>query len=843
MHESNYYQLLNNTAYDDRFATAIGRGATAKQYAGIALGHRASSDGQYAIAIGGGDQTKTQTKATGDCSIAMGMGSAAGGAYSSTIGTYASASADATNGIAFGSNASVTKQSGVAIGTYSQASGQFALNLASNAKKDSGSASGDYSVAIGTDATSSGNYSMALGYKSSSAVENAIALGANSTVVSSDGSVLSIGNSNGLTRKIIHVKAGENPTDAANYGQLISTRETYQLKASTAGSKIYTTTLAINSDESGKYSGPTITIDTSGFGSVSGDVSNKADTDLGNITAAGNAKINNAFIITNGGENSNVTVTPTTNSSTGVTTYTIDVKTDTSPTKDSNNLITSGAVANALDGKANKDLDNISEKGENKVKELAQSAITVKDDGKGYITVKGEQSADKTNTTYTVSLNTDALKGAISDGEVSKDNGGLVTGGKVFAAIEEAGKNKANLDASNIGTNLKGSDGTTAATDAEKKANLDAWGKALGTGTVEKDSQQLVTGATVYGVIGGDDDYGTDTELNNISKTTTVEGQKERQTTVKENIGALDKNMGKVTNLTHETTGVKGLDGKVIGSDGSKYTAKDLTTVVQAVDEKVGDASQLNAILDVKGNTIGTEGSEYKTADVTNAMLAVNEKVGDLSKDGNLVKKGNSAAQNISILDTAIGSKDDYGTGYNISTGDDVSLKKNIGALDAAIGTTADGAFVSSGNSVGQNLNALDRGLSDLGDRVNKVGAGAAALSALHVQDFDPDDKFNLAVGFGHYKDANAGAIGAFYKPNRDTTFSIATTIGNGDNMLNAGISFKLGKSSRVEKTMVVKADYEALQQKVAAQEKKLAIQDAEIEELKKQVALLVARG
>ena len=206
---------------------------------------------------------------------------------------------------------------------------------------------------------------------------------------------------------------------------------------------------------------------------------------------------------------------------------------------------------------------------------------------------------------------------------------------------------------------------------------------------------------------------------------------------------------------------------------------------------------------------------------------------------------------NLVNIDKAIGTDEDYGSElYNISTGDNVSLKKNIGALDAAIGTTADGAFVSSTNSVGQNLNALDRGLSDLGDRVNKVGAGAAALSALHVQDFDPDNKLNFAVGFGHYKNANAGAIGAFYKPNHDTTFSIASTIGNGDNMLNAGISFKIGTSSHVEKTMVVKADYEALQKKVAdqdkrlaAQDERLASQDAQIEELKKQVAALIARG
>ena len=87
----------------------------------------------------------------------------------------------------------------------------------------------------------------------------------------------------------------------------------------------------------------------------------------------------------------------------------------------------------------------------------------------------------------------------------------------------------------------------------------------------------------------------------------------------------------------------------------------------------------------------------------------------------------------------------------------------------------------------------LDNGMSDLEGQINKVSAGAAALAALHPEAFNPDDKWSFAVGYGHYKNANAGALGTFYKPNADTTVSLGSTIGNGDAMMNVGVSFKLG--------------------------------------------------
>lgn len=134
----------------------------------------------------------------------------------------------------------------------------------------------------------------------------------------------------------------------------------------------------------------------------------------------------------------------------------------------------------------------------------------------------------------------------------------------------------------------------------------------------------------------------------------------------------------------------------------------------------------------------------------------------------------------------------------------------NGGQLYNETRVAKDGNFVKQSNTAGKNLSALDNQvtantesiyhmngrISDLDNRVNKVGAGAAALAALHPLDFDPDAKWDFAAGYGNYRGANAAAVGAYYRPNEDTMFSVGGTFGNGENMVNAGVSFKLGSGS-----------------------------------------------
>ncbi|MCF0139067.1 MAG: S-layer homology domain-containing protein [Acidaminococcus fermentans] len=130
---------------------------------------------------------------------------------------------------------------------------------------------------------------------------------------------------------------------------------------------------------------------------------------------------------------------------------------------------------------------------------------------------------------------------------------------------------------------------------------------------------------------------------------------------------------------------------------------------------------------------------------------------------------------------------------------------------------TANGAYISKDKSAGENLTALDNqvktnadsisrmgnSIDKLGNRINRVGAGAAALAALHPQDFDPDDKWDFAAGYGNYKSAHAVAIGAFYRPTEDTMLSVGGSFGGGENMINAGVTFKLGQHNHVSRSRV----------------------------------------
>ena len=126
------------------------------------------------------------------------------------------------------------------------------------------------------------------------------------------------------------------------------------------------------------------------------------------------------------------------------------------------------------------------------------------------------------------------------------------------------------------------------------------------------------------------------------------------------------------------------------------------------------------------------------------------------------------------------------------------------------------------------NISLLGNSINKLDNRVDKVGAGAAALAALHPLDFDPEDKWDFAAGYGNYSGASAVALGAYYRPNEDTMFSVGGSFGNGENMVNAGVSLKLGQSNHAPASK-------------AAMEKKISALSQEVEELKAAIADLRA--
>lgn len=160
-----------------------------------------------------------------------------------------------------------------------------------------------------------------------------------------------------------------------------------------------------------------------------------------------------------------------------------------------------------------------------------------------------------------------------------------------------------------------------------------------------------------------------------------------------------------------------------------------------------------------------------------------------VSKDGNYVKASNTAGQNLTTLDTQI--------------------KQNTDVI----------------NNVNNQVTNLDIRINTLDTRIEKVGAGAAALAALHPQDFDSNDKWDFVAGYGHYRSANAVALGAFYRPNEKSMFSVGGSLGGSDKMLNVGVSLKFGESSPYSgytKAQLVNV-IESQQQRLDAQDQKIA--------------------
>ena len=123
-----------------------------------------------------------------------------------------------------------------------------------------------------------------------------------------------------------------------------------------------------------------------------------------------------------------------------------------------------------------------------------------------------------------------------------------------------------------------------------------------------------------------------------------------------------------------------------------------------------------------------------------------------------------------------------------------------------------------------QAINGLSGSVNKLGTRIDRVGAGSAALAALHPLDFDPDDKWDFAAGYGNYRGANAAAVGAYYRPNEDTMFSIGGSFGGGENMFNAGVSIKLGQGNHISTSRVAMAkEMEAMRRHMAEQDALIA--------------------
>lgn len=201
---------------------------------------------------------------------------------------------------------------------------------------------------------------------------------------------------------------------------------------------------------------------------------------------------------------------------------------------------------------------------------------------------------------------------------------------------------------------------------------------------------------------------------------------------------------------------------------------------------------------------------------VQNAKVEAGENVTVTSQ-----KNGNTTTYTVNAKDTVVtGGTASYaanGTGTATLTNNDGTTATITGLQDRYTSSAAldgntlnftrnDGsAYSVSGIASMQDIKNVTNKVGELGTRVNRVGAGAAALAALHPLDFDPDDKWDVAAGYGNYKDAHAVAVGVFYRPNEDTMFSVGGSFG-GENMVNAGVSLKLGQGNHVPTSKVAMA-------------------------------------
>lgn len=215
-----------------------------------------------------------------------------------------------------------------------------------------------------------------------------------------------------------------------------------------------------------------------------------------------------------------------------------------------------------------------------------------------------------------------------------------------------------------------------------------------------------------------------------------------------------------------------------------------------------------NETADVKpGQTLNINGDEKNISTSVNGnsiKVKLNENIKVESVTANSVN-----ANSVTVGDTSISTDGlTIQGGPSITkTGIDGGNQKVTGVKAGEISSTSTDAvngsqLFATNQQVAQNAQSI----SKLGNRINKVGAGAAALAALHPLDFDPDDKWDFAAGYGNYNGENAAAIGAYYRPNEDTMFSVGGSFGNGENMVNAGVSLKLGQGNHVSTSKVAMA-------------------------------------
>lgn len=505
-----------------------------------------------------------------------------------------------------------------------------------------------------------------------------------------------------------------------------------------------------------------------------------------------------------------------------------------------------------------KNLSNISSAGETVIKNLAKGSIGMED---GSHTTASHRDVNGVDT-YKVDVTV--------DGQVTENNKGIVDGGTVYNAIQDVKTktsadlaNKANVDASNL-----------------SDENVKSWWEKLGNGEVVSGNKGLVTGDTVFKAVdtkaNRDGSNLTDKEADSFSEKI-AKGEVKPGENRAVSGDAVSQAISKVTGDMNTK-----LDGKANTS--LDNITKDGQTVIKklsqdAVQVKGGTAITVDDNVDDKGNkTYMISANNNGKVEKDDGNLISGDtlyKEVHVDKDGTYIKSKDSAtgkdmtvAQNLSALDTGLKTTSDLihmndkGDiqigGSSKATKIDVSGKDSYGKTTGRVitGVVTDAQDASSAANVGYvngvtaaNTQQIYRDMNSaygrLNNNINKAAAGSNALAALHPLDYDPDDKADFAVGYGHYRNANAAAVGAFYHPNENTMVNVGVSLGNGDPGFNAGVSFKVGRGgagreamSKTEMAKVINSQ----SKEIDALKKDNADKDKRIDALEQKMAEILAK-
>ena len=742
-------------------------GASAKEFAEkLRTTIRASESGGATLAIGGGNKADytQKTQIIGVNNTVTGTASLIS-AYNMVNG-YKNTATNTTNVSLIGSENTVeSTNTALLLGdkrTLSEADGSIVLGSADN-----------------TTTTDKKNV-VILGHNANASVEGGVALGNNSLAstdsgvagydpatkaASADGTsiwkataaAVSVGNGTGdaMTRQITNVAAGAADTDAVNVAQLKMLQTTLNGDIATAKTEVKagTNIYSVTKNEDTLDGHAIYTINANGA-SASGD--------------------------------DNFVVTPYTEKGAHVTNYAFSLADIIRiGNAEGKTPITIDGVHGEINGLTNTTWDKtVNYSTSTKAATEAQVQQAMKD---------AQAAATDTDT---------HVKTGVYDITTVMNGAGKQTQGVELDVVDKAGTSVGKItitdiakasevgDVSRIDTDLKNKDGSpTTVVDAINHVN------------VKIGDQQYVTDGTPNVVTNGD--------------------------SVTQAIGALDKAIGEATTEAgkHSTVSAGSnivitpttTDGK---TDYQVGLAQDIT--VNSITVETVTASNKIQTQDLKaagsatvGNVTINKDSKGTIDGLTNTTWDVGDIISGQAATEDQLKAATWNAVNYDGDDSKVITLRENTTIQNVA---DTPIEKdsknavNAGAVYSETRVEKDGAFVKQANTAGENLTALDSQLtsntesiyrinsriSNLDNKVNKVGAGAAALAALHPLDFDPDDKWDFAVGYGNYRNANSVAFGAFYRPNEDTMISLGTNFGNGENMFNAGLSFKIGQGSGV---------------------------------------------